>query len=157
MHGGLKRRLGATAYALHGLRRTLSYRETEADVRANGDGLSGSLYWLVLGNTRSYAGVINITDRAKVDDGRLDLVLLRRGGLHRLVWLGLWLLLRRHHDRAHVVSQQVESLEIATPGLPVQLDGEYLGETPLRFEVAPGALRVIVPRGLKSPLFARSG
>ncbi len=80
--------------------------------------------------------------------------LSRRGGLPRLVWLGLWLLLRRHHDRAHVVSQQVASLEIATPGLPVQLDGEYLGETPLRFEVTPGALRVIVPRGLKSPLFS---
>ena len=40
------------------------------------------------------------------------------------------------------------------PGLPVQVDGDYLGETPIRFEVVAAALRAIVPRGLQSPLFA---
>lgn len=154
LHGGLKRRLGAAAYALHGLRRTFSYRAVDADVRANGDSLSGPLYWLILGNTRSYAGVLNITDRAKVDDGLIDLYLLRRGGLRRLAWLTLMIALRRHHERANVVSRPLESLEITTPGLAVQIDGEYLGETPMRFEVAPAALRVMVPRGYKGPLFS---
>ena len=40
------------------------------------------------------------------------------------------------------------------PGLPVQVDGDYLGETPMRFEVVPAALRVLVPRDLQSPPFA---
>jgi YegS/Rv2252/BmrU family lipid kinase len=151
--GALKRRLGAAAYLLQGLRCVLSHRAVAADLRADGKPQPDGLYWLLLGNTRSYAGVLNITHQAKVDDGRLDLCLLQRGGLLRFVWLALWVLLRRHHRRAGVLYRKVESLEVRTPGLPVQVDGEYLTETPLRFEVVAGALRVVVPRGLRSPLF----
>jgi YegS/Rv2252/BmrU family lipid kinase len=151
--GALKRRLGAAAYLLQGLRCALTYRTVQAELSADGEPQSDGLYWLLLGNTRSYAGVLNLTHQAKADDGRLDLCLLRRGGLLRLAWLTPWVLLRRHHRRAHVLYQQVTSLEVTTPGLPVQVDGEYLTETPLRFEVAPGALRVVVPRGARNPLF----
>jgi hypothetical protein len=35
----------------------------------------------------------------------------------------------------------------------VQVDGDYLTETPLSFEVAHAALRVVLPRGLQSELF----
>lgn len=152
--GGVKQRLGASAYIVAGLRRAWSHRPLDAEVTSNGASLSGALYWLVVGNTRNYGGVLNITDRAQADDGLLDVCVLRKGGVLRLGWLALLVLAKCHHKRANVVYRQARSLEIATPGLPVQVDGEYLGETPMRFEVAPGALRVIVPRGLRSPLFA---
>ncbi len=153
--GGLKRRLGATAYVLHGLRRLLSYRTVPADLLADGAPLANECYWLLLGNTRSYAGVLNITNLAVADDGQLDAYLLRQGGLLRLLWLVPWVLLRRHHRGRNVLYRHIESLDVRTPGLPVHVDGEYIGETPMRFEVVPGALRVILPRGLRSPLFAR--
>ena len=151
----LKRRLGAAAYLVHGVQRALTYRTNGADLVADGASLSDGLYWLLLGNTRSYAGVLNITHLAQADDGRLDLCLLRKGGPLRLAWLAPWVLLGRHDRRPEVLYQRLTSFEVATPGLPVQVDGEYLGETPRRFEVAPGALRVIVPRGLQSALFAK--
>jgi len=153
LSGGMKRRVGAAAYVLSGLRHSLSYRASDADLRADSEALPGKLFWMMLGNTRNYGGVLNITHLAQVDDGQLDLCLLRVGGPLRLAWLALWVLLRRHHRRAHVVYRLVQSLEVRTPGLPVQVDGEYLGETPLRFSVAPAALRVLVPRGLHIPLF----
>ena len=53
-----------------------------------------------------------------------------------------------------MVHCEIEELDVRTAGLPVQIDGEYLGETPLRFAVTPGALRVIVPKGLKGALFS---
>ncbi|MDZ4278738.1 MAG: diacylglycerol kinase family protein [Dehalococcoidia bacterium] len=153
LSGRWKRRLGAAAYVASGLRQAVTYRETEAALRANGRVAPEHLYWLLIGNTRNYGGLLNLTYRAKVNDGRLDLCLLRRGGLHRLLWLLPWALLKRHDRRPEVRYEQIGSLEIDSPGLPVQLDGEYYRETPLRFEVAPAALRVITPRGLKSPLF----
>lgn len=150
----LKRRLGAASYLLHGMSQALTHRATAVDLLVNGEQRADRLYWLLLGNTRSYAGVLNITHQAEADDGRLDLCLLREGGPLRLGWLSPWVLLGRHHRRAEVTYQKVESLEVRTPGLPVQVDGEYLCETPLRFEVAAAALRVILPPGLRSPLFA---
>ncbi len=151
--GALKRRLGAASYLLHGLRLGLTYRASPAELLVDEESQPGKVYWLLLGNTRNYAGLLNITDRALADDGKLDLCLLRTGGLPKLAWLVGWVLLHRHHRRAGVLYRRVASLEVRTPGLPVQVDGEYLTETPLRFEVAPGALRVVVPRGLHSPLF----
>ncbi|MEX1253201.1 MAG: diacylglycerol kinase family protein [Dehalococcoidia bacterium] len=150
----LKRRIGAAAYLLHGIQRAITYRTRPAELAADGVSMSDGLYWLLLGNTRSYAGVLNLTHLARADDGRLDLCLLRRGGLLRLAWLAPWVLLGRHDRRPEVLYQPVSSFEVGTAGLSVQVDGEYLGETPMRFEVAPGALRVIVPRALKSALFA---
>lgn len=154
LSGGLKRRFGAASYVLGGFRLSLSYRVSEAELLADVEALSGKLYWLMLGNTRNYGGLLNIAHLAKADDGLLELLLLRRGGPLRLAWLLPWVLLRRHHRRTDVVYREVKSLDVRTPELPVQIDGEYLGETPMRFEVAPAALRVIVPRGLRTPLFA---
>jgi YegS/Rv2252/BmrU family lipid kinase len=151
-----KRRLGAAAYLGHGLRVALRHRAAEAELATDGESSAGPLYWLLVANCRNYAGLLDIALHAQVDDGLLDVCLLRKGGLARLAWLLPWVLLRRHDRRAHVEYRQARSLDIATPGLPVQVDGEYLDETPLRFEVTPGALRVIVAPGLKKPLFRAS-
>ncbi len=45
-------------------------------------------------------------------------------------------------------------MEVATPGLPVQVDGEMAGRTPVTIEIEPMALDVIVPASLASPLFS---
>ncbi|MCH8064374.1 MAG: diacylglycerol kinase family lipid kinase [Chloroflexi bacterium] len=151
--GALKRRLGAAAYLLQGARSVFSHRAVAVELLVDGAPLSASLYWLLVGNTRSYAGLVSLTHQAAADDGRLDFCLLEQGGLPRIAWLLPWVLLRRHHQRAHVRYRPVESLEVRTAGLPVQVDGEYLTETPIRIEVAPRALQVIVPAELNSPLF----
>lgn len=153
---GLKRRLGALAYILHGLRGALSYRASIAHLLLDGQPLETDLYWMVVGNTRSYGGVIEITCQAAADDGCLDLCLFRRHGPLRAVASGLRILARRHHRAPEVLYQTVKSIEVRAPVLPVQMDGEYVGETPMTFRAVPGALHVIVPAGLQSPLFTGS-
>jgi YegS/Rv2252/BmrU family lipid kinase len=143
----IKRRLGAASFVLTGVRRAFSHRAADVTLTMDGEDLSGSLYWLLASNTRSYGGLVNIAHRAVADDGALDVSLLRKGGPHRLVWLLPAVLLKRLEGRANVVIDRARALEIKTAGLPVQVDGEYIGETPMRFEVAPGALRALVPRG----------
>ncbi|MCX7791665.1 MAG: hypothetical protein N2378_13575 [Chloroflexaceae bacterium] len=41
---------------------------------------------------------------------------------------------------------------VARPPLPVQVDGDPIGFTPMTFEVAPGALRALLPRDLPEDL-----
>ncbi len=151
---GLKRRFGAIAYALPSIGRAFGHRSISADLIVDNEALSTPLYWLLLGNTRNYAGVLNLTHMARADDGLLDFCLLKHGGLPRLAWLALWALFKRHQNRAGVVYRKIALVEVRTPGLPVQIDGEYLGETPMTFSVAPGALKVILPHVFESPLFS---
>ena len=147
-----KRRLGALAYIIAGVGAVFRIKAWRADVTIDG-ATEPSLYWLLAGNTRSYGGMVNITHRAIADDGLVDIALMRRGGVLRVIADGVRMLLRRHERSSNVRYAQTRSLEITTPGIPIQLDGEAYGETPLRLEVAPLALNVIVPAGLRSPLF----
>jgi diacylglycerol kinase (ATP) len=152
---GLKRRLGAGAYVLHGLRHILSYRSRPTHLVLDGQPTETELFWMVVGNTRSYGGVVSVTHQAVADDGRLDLCLFSGHGLPRLIACGLRILVGRHHRAGNVLYRAVESVEVREPALPVQADGEYLGETPMSFRAVAGALHVVVPRGLRSPLFTR--
>lgn len=142
-----KRLLGSTSYALWGAAGLIGYQTRPVSLRLDGSSHEVDLYWLLLGNTRSYGGVINIASQALADDGLLDAYLYAGRGLSWAVRTGLWIALRRA-DRARGVSfQRVREVEVMTPGVPVQADGEYFGETPMRFSIAPQKMLVRMPRG----------
>jgi len=154
---GLKRRFGAVAYAVPAVDRALGHRARHVELHIDHAGDDTTpLYWLLLGNTRNYGGILDLTHLARANDGLLDYCLLRHGGLPRLVWLALWAAFQRHQNRAEVDYRKVTSVDITTPGLPVQLDGEYAGETPMTFGIEKNALTVVVPPDLKSPLFGEA-
>jgi YegS/Rv2252/BmrU family lipid kinase len=148
----MKRRLGALSYVLAGIRPALSAKGWRTRLVVDGAAADTPLFWAVVGNTRSYAGVRNIALHAEADDGQLDVVLMHRGGLWRLLVDGVRLLVGRHERSPNIDYRRIRTLEIATEGIPLQLDGEYAGTTPLRIEAVPAALDVIVPGGLRTPL-----
>jgi YegS/Rv2252/BmrU family lipid kinase len=152
-----KRRLGAAAYIVTGVRTALGSGSTRVRMTLDDAETETWLYWMLIGNTRNYGGVVNITHRAQVDDGQFDVALMRRGGVLRLLVDALRVFLKRHDRSPNVLYTRARSIEITTPGVPVQIDGELHGETPMRFEIVADALEVIVPRGLSSPLFGRAG
>jgi diacylglycerol kinase family enzyme len=62
--------------------------------------------------------------------------------------------LGRHRSSRHVTYKVAErTVAIATrKPLPVQADGELIGETPIEVKVVPGAGRVVVPKeGIPPP------
>ena len=68
-----KRLLGSTSYVLWGVAEVARYRSKVVRIRLGGDEEQEiDLYWLLLGNTRSYGGVLNIAHEAIADDGLLD-------------------------------------------------------------------------------------
>jgi len=152
----MKRRLGSTAYVLWGLRLLPGYRARRTVLRIDGEERERDLFWLLLGNTRSYGGAIDVTSRAVVDDGLLDAYVFEGRGLGWAAVTGLRIALHRQDGGRGVDYRRVRSLEVAAPGIPVQADGEYFGETPVRFGVAPGALEVMLPKGAAARLFSGS-
>lgn len=142
-----KRLLGSTAYALWAAAETVRYRPRQVEMRIGQEVISAELYWLLLGNTRSYGGVINITHDACACDGLLDAYAFQGHGLAWVFATGLRLALRRHDGSRGVYFYRAQELEVLTPGIPVQVDGEYIGETPMHFGVAPRLLKVRTPPG----------
>ncbi len=141
-----KKLLGTTSYLLWGVAEATHYRSTPVTIRLGDDEEQDiDLYWLLLGNTRSYGGVLNITHQAIADDGLLDAYLF--AGRRLQIATAARLALRRQDGAPNVSFQRVEELTITTPGIPMQADGEYFGETPVRFTVEKQALRIMMPPG----------
>src|SRR5262249_32882951 len=85
----------------------------------------------------------------RIDDGRIDVCIVRARTLWDYVTLARHVVLGQHKRSPNVRYLTVEDrVGIATKRpLPVQADGEIIGETPVEVTVVPRALRVVVPQG----------
>ncbi|MFO0956294.1 MAG: hypothetical protein U0800_02375 [Isosphaeraceae bacterium] len=81
------------------------------------------------------------------DDGRIDLCLIRARSLVDYAGIGWSVLLgrqREEHRIRYIPIRHSARIRARKP-MPIQADGEIVGETPLNVEVVPGAIRVVVP------------
>ena len=153
---GLKSRFGAAVYAIPAIWEALRYRSSAVTLSFDGEEHPAELLMLVAGNTRNYAGLVEITREAQVDDGLLDVCVYQGRGRLDIILHVLRTVLRRHQRSEKVLYRKARRLELVwKEPLPVQLDGDAFAESPTRVEVAPSALWVAVPKGISSPLFRR--
>ena len=150
----IKRRMGRWAYVIAAARLALRYGGTDATMDIDGRIVRCRLLLAVIGNTRLYAGRFNLT-AAIADDGLLDVVLFAGHRLWDDVPRLLKVLVGRAPREPGVMYFRTRRLHLsAVETMAVQVDGDYIGTTPIEFTVAPAALRVIVPRGARAPIFA---
>lgn len=111
----------------------------------------GRMHDVVVANGRYFGGGMMICPEASSDDGLFDVLLI--GNLTKAdLLLTLPKTYRgKHlpHPKAEVLRGAVVTVDADEP-LPLELDGEQPGTTPVRFEVVPRAMRVRVPAGWRS-------
>jgi hypothetical protein len=100
----------------------------------------------LVANTEYHNGGMRLCPNANPEDGVFDVLLIgdvtKRDLLQTLpkLYRGTHL----PHPKAELLRGRTVTVEAAS-SLPIELDGEQPGTTPVRFEVVPGALRVRVP------------
>jgi diacylglycerol kinase (ATP) len=100
----------------------------------------------VAANAPTYGGGMKIAPRAQLDDGKLDMCIVRAMGRFRLFCVFPTVYFGRHLDLREVEYLQATEMKIETElPLDVYADGEYVCQTPVEFGVASRALRVLVP------------
>jgi YegS/Rv2252/BmrU family lipid kinase len=95
---------------------------------------------------RYLAGGMLITPDAEPDDGLFDVLLIGDLTKTELVRVMPKIYRGTHlpHPKGEVLRGRTVSIE-ADDALPIQLDGEQPGTTPVRFEIVPAAIRLRVP------------
>lgn len=143
----LKRILGRSAYALTALRLMPVHQPFQASIQVGDTTYDLTTHQLNVANGSHHSGRPFARDAAL--DDRL-LAVFRLGDETRLRLAGATL---RHvltgHRRTLTEDAFITSDEVyvrTDPPLPVDVDGEIRGETPIRVALLPNALRVIVPR-----------
>jgi diacylglycerol kinase (ATP) len=154
MSGAIAKRANETSKALGGkasyLWATLAvfarWRNDEVRVRVDGEEHRGLMHDVVVANGCYFGGGMKICPDAEPDDGLFDVLLI--GDLSKR---DLLLTLPKTYRGTHLPHPKATVLrgtnvEVETPeALPVELDGEQPGTTPVRFEVVPRALRLRTP------------
>lgn len=150
-----KYRLGILPYVAVGLSSVPLYRGSDLELRYDGIIRRVQTLMLVVGNTRLYGGRWRFTPNAVVNDGLLDVCILKGRSPVSVVKHAVPLLVRRTVGRADVEFLRVRDLRVASAEpILLQLDGEPAGESPVHFTVASQALQVRVPRDSRIGLSA---
>ena len=154
MSGAIAQRANETTKALGGKASYLlailavfaRWRVGSVRVEVDGEAREGRMHDVVVANGRYFAGGMMIVPDARSDDGRFDVLLI--GDLTKRDLLVTLPKAYRGRHLPHPKAELLRGAAVTVEGeqlLPIQLDGEQPGTTPVRFEVVPGALRLRVP------------
>jgi YegS/Rv2252/BmrU family lipid kinase len=107
----------------------------------------GPVSMVVAANGGYFGAGMRVAPQAVVDDGQLEVLLVRGLSMPRLLANLPAFYLGRHLDHPKVSRHAARTLTILPKeaGAPIDVDGEALGELPMIARVLPGALRVRVP------------
>jgi YegS/Rv2252/BmrU family lipid kinase len=153
-HSNKKGKLGASAYLFALIRTYFKYKSTGVKLWIDGRLVYNHLLFsMAIGVGQYNGGGIQQLPEAVVDDGLLDLTLIRP--LH---WWNIIFRLKRLFNGniytiGHVVHAQGKHVRIeSSPEICLEVDGELLGNTPIEIRNIPRAVRVVVNRSYLSKL-----
>jgi diacylglycerol kinase (ATP) len=132
-------------YALTTLREFLTFKPVRTGVSSNDiDAASRPTILVAVANAPTYGGGMKIAPRAKLDDGRLDVCVVRAMNTLKLFCLFPTVYFGRHLGFREVEYTQTPALKIECEfPADVYADGEYVCQTPVEFSIASGALQVV--------------
>lgn len=140
----LKRRTGEFAFWVEGMKHLITWRAEPFTVDVDGQKYEST--FTLIGNGKGYGGGICITPGAKLEEPWFELYILPplRAKTAYLGELVTCLRGRRENSRARLVRGRHIKVNSSRKPL-VEVDGEIIGPLPMRFDVVPDALSIIVP------------
>ncbi|RLC61313.1 MAG: diacylglycerol kinase family lipid kinase [Chloroflexota bacterium] len=149
------KRLGVLPYAIAAVLVARDFQGVRTRVSLDGSIVRGRTLLILVSNIQQYIGILHIAHEARMDDGLLDVFIFKGLGFQYAVRHLLKIISRRYLQDPQIVHRQARHIEVWTEwAIPVQVDGDPIGTTPVTLKVVPSALRVLVPPSAPSGLFA---
>jgi YegS/Rv2252/BmrU family lipid kinase len=145
---GMSKALGGKATFFYALTRVFfEWQNTNVTVQLD-DGVrrEGRMHDVIVANGQWHGGAMWLAPEAQPDDGLFDVVLIgdvtKRDFITTApkIYKGTYLA----HPKVELLRSRAVSVD-APERLPIELDGEQVGTTPVQFEIVPAAIRVRVP------------
>lgn len=139
----LKKRIGKGAFWISGLSHLATWDPRPFTLEI--DGVEYASTFAAVGKAPRYGGDLAITPGARLDQPEFEVCIIQTTSRLRYLHL-LSYAMRAGMPRDNPEVQFVKAVSVRARGeAPVQVDGELIGNLPMRFEIAPHSLEVIVP------------
>lgn len=125
----------------------IGYRKQQVKVKADSFDYDGQVMNLVVANGKYFGNGLGIAPDALADDGLFSIVIV--GKISMFDYLRFLGDVRKSKKINHpqLTYLKARNLYVESPGgpLPIDMDGEFIGYTPLRIRIVPRALKFICP------------
>jgi YegS/Rv2252/BmrU family lipid kinase len=149
-----KRSLGYAAWVISGVLTTIDFMGTSAILQTDYDKIYDRLLLAVVSNGQLYGRLWRMAPKAKMDDGMLDVGVLTGHGWPVTIRHVVGLTFRQHVRDPNFRLYRTTRLSLtAREPLPVHVDAETIGTTPVEVEIAPQVLKIMVPHNAPKRLF----
>ena len=139
----LKKRIGKGAFWVSGLSHLATWNPRPFILEINGQKYTST--FAAIGKAAKYGGDLAITPGARLDQPEFEICIIDTRSRLRYLHL-LSQAMRNGMPRNTAEVQFVNAVSVRAHGdAQVQIDGELIGHLPMRFEIAPHSLTVIVP------------
>jgi diacylglycerol kinase (ATP) len=138
----LKKRIGKGAFWVSGLSHLATWNPHPFTLEI--DGREYTATFAAIGNGPRYGGDLAITPGARLDQPEFEVCIIETSSRFRYLRL-LSYAIREGMPRDNPAVRFLKTTRVLAHGnAPVQIDGELIGGLPMRFEIAPELLEVIV-------------
>jgi YegS/Rv2252/BmrU family lipid kinase len=147
LDAGLKRISGKLAYIVAGLASMARFRARRIRVSLLGKRMSDRGYLAVVSNSRFYGGRFRVTPGARIDDGELSVLLLKKRSLLDVLRLLFAVLTGTLPAMRDVALYRDKAIRLSSPRrIYMQTDGDKINDREADIRVRPRFLPVRVPR-----------
>ena len=145
-----KKRLGPLAYYLNGLANLPSQLNTNIDLKIILDDVNvieEPAKMFMVTNTNRVGGFENIIPLADIQDGLLDLIIIKKCSVTDLVALSKDYILKKHARSPFISYFQAKKIEIySKQDVIIDIDGEQGSLLPVTIEVVNEAINILIPQ-----------
>jgi YegS/Rv2252/BmrU family lipid kinase len=151
----VQRRLGAITYVVAGVACAVNLVGTRTRIWIDGKRIYRRSILIVISNSQLYGGKVRIATDARLDDGLLDVSVFAGTGFISVLRMVGGVVLGLHgRDPRHSFYRGRSIRVEADKPIPLHVDGEPFGTTPLDCIVVPQALTILVPSHTRPTLFS---
>ena len=139
----LKNTIGKLAYYLKGIEEIPNFRRLKVHLKSKEVDFNGEMYLILVFNGQT-AGNFKLATRADVNDGYLDVIMIKAVPIIEILPLFIKILKGRHLDSDKVIYFKTDDILIESEeDIVVDIDGEKGPDFPLRIRCIKGGIKVL--------------
>lgn len=140
------KKIGPMSYSLAALWETMRIKPNKVKLRIDDQVIEDDLVFVEVANSRYTGTSFKIAPEAKINDGLLDVILLKPISRLRILNLFPTIYSGKHIQHPEIETHRAQAITLtSTEPMALMPDGEFIGHTPATISCVPGAIQLLSP------------
>ena len=137
------RKLGKFGYVIGVLQTLFSIKPIKVKIIIDGEEKIEKVLMIMFARSKYYAGGMKVSPHSDPMSDKARIILLK--WMRKMIFLMLFpkVYFGTHVNVHYVEDRDVRRIDITTPGLPVDVEGEYVGSSPCTFMITDEYIRIV--------------